>query len=313
LPDGTAVVELALSSGLPLMARLDPLGATTRGLGEVIAAALSAGAGALIVGLGGSASTDGGAGALRALGLELHSAGGASLPEGGGALGRLAKVELGSLRPPPVGGVRLLSDVTAPLLGPTGAAAVFAPQKGAGPAEIAQLEAGLARWASVVGRTLNMKDGPSYPEDAADLAATPGAGAAGGTGYGFLAAWGAAIESGAAAIATLTGLVAAAASADLLITGEGRFDATSTGGKVVGNLLALADAHSTPAAVIAGSLSTTPLTPAGRDVWAASLVDLAGSREAALDDPTRWLYAAGMRAAQALGDGADKAHNDRSS
>jgi glycerate kinase len=298
LPDGTAVVELALSSGLPLMERLDPLRATTRGLGEVIAAALSAGASALVIGLGGSASTDGGAGALRALGLEVRSASGASLPEGGGALGRLATVEFGSLRPPPAGGVRLLSDVTAPLFGPSGAAAVFGPQKGADPAQIAQLEAGLARWASVLGRTLNVKDSPSYPEDAADLTSIPGAGAAGGTGYGFLAAWGAAIESGAAAIASLTGLAAAVASADLLITGEGRFDATSTAGKVVGNALALADAHGTRAAVIAGSLSTTPLTPEGRDVWATSLVELAGSHEAALDDPTRWLYAAGLRAAQ---------------
>jgi glycerate kinase len=178
LPDGTAVVELALSSGLPLMERLDPLGATTRGLGEVIAAALDAGARALLIGLGGSASTDGGAGALRALGLEVRDADGVALPDGGGALARLADVDRSGLRLPPVGGVRLLSDVTAPLLGPSGAAAVFGPQKGAGPADIAQLETALARWASLLG---------------ADLAAIPGAGAAGGTAYGFLAAWGAAI------------------------------------------------------------------------------------------------------------------------
>jgi glycerate kinase len=285
LPDGTAVVELALSSGLPLMERLDPLGATTRGLGEVIAAALDAGARALLIGLGGSASIDGGAGALRALGLEVRDADGVALPDGGGALARLADVDRSGLRLPPVGGVRLLSDVTAPLLGPSGAAAVFGPQKGAGPADIAQLETALARWASLLG---------------ADLAAIPGAGAAGGTAYGFLAAWGAAIESGATAIAALTGLAAAAASADLVITGEGRFDATSTGGKVVGNVLELADARGIPAAVIAGSLATAPVTPAGRDVWSLGLVELAGTLERALDDPTRWLYAAGMRAAEKI-------------
>lgn len=300
LPDGTAVVELALSSGLPLMGRLDPLGATTRGVGEVIAAALDAGAGALLIGLGGSASTDGGAGALRALGLELRDAHGGALPDGGGALTRLAEADRSRLRRPPAGGVRLLSDVTAPLLGPSGAAAVFGPQKGADRAEVDVLDAGLARWASVVGRTLVMTDSPSQPEVRSDLTVVPGAGAAGGTAYGFLAAWGAEIESGAAAIAALTGLAAAVASADLVITGEGRFDATSVGGKVGGNVLHLADASRTRAAVIAGSLEASPVTPAGSEVWAVGLVELAGTLEAALDDPTRWLYAAGMRAAHEL-------------
>jgi len=280
LPDGTAVVELALSSGLPLMTRLDPLGATTRGLGEVIAAALDAGANSLVVGLGGSASTDGGAGALRALGLGLFDESGSALPEGGGALARLARLDVSRLRPAPAGGVRLLSDVTAPLLGPTGAAAVFGPQKGASAAQVVELDAALARWASLL-------EGSTT---------APGAGAAGGTGYGFAAAWGAAIESGATAIAELTGFAAAAASADVIITGEGRFDATSLGGKVVGNALALTTAPHTRRGIIAGSLAGEP--PSG--VWAAGLVDLAGSLEAALDDPSRWLYAAGAAAAHAL-------------
>ena len=129
------------------------------------------------------------------------------------------------------------------------------------------------------------------------MTALPGAGAAGGTGYGFLAAWGAAIEAGSIAIAELTGFVAAAASADVIITGEGRFDATSTGGKVVGHALELAAQPGTRRAIIAGSIASAP--PPG--VWAASLVELAGSLEAALDDPTRWLYAAGASAANALG------------
>jgi glycerate kinase len=282
LPDGTAVVELALSSGLPLMRSLDPLGATTRGLGEVLAAALAADATSLLIGLGGSASTDGGAGALRALGLELLDDDDEPLPEGGAALARLARIDAtGLLRPPP-GGVRLLSDVDAPLLGPAGAAAVFGPQKGADSAQVAELDAALARWAAVLG---------------AEHVDTPGSGAAGGTGYGLLAVWGAAIESGSHAIAELTGLTAAAASADVVITGEGRFDATSLTGKVVGNALQLATTPDARRVLIAGSLAATP--PAG--VWSASLVELAGSLDAALDDPERWLFAAGAAAAQAVG------------
>jgi glycerate kinase len=316
LPDGTAVVELALSSGLPRMEQLDPLGATTRGLGQVIAAALDAGATSLVIGLGGSASTDGGAGALRALGLELLDAEGAPLAEGGGALVRLENVDPTRMRPAPVGGVRLLSDVTAPLLGPTGAAAVFGPQKGATAAQVVELEAALARFATVLGaaRTLVVTDSPSQPECAAEATSTPGSGAAGGTAYGFFAVWGAAIEAGSTAIAQLTGFAAAAASADVVITGEGQFDATSSTGKVVGNALSLVDSandvakananrRSARAAVIAGSLATVPVTPAGGAVWSASLVELAGSLESALNDPARWLSAAGSAAARVLGGG----------
>jgi glycerate kinase len=294
LPDGTAVVELALSSGLPMMGSLDPLGATTRGLGEVIAAALNAGARALVIGLGGSASTDGGAGALRALGLELFDADDTTLPDGGGALGRLARVDASRMRRAPLGGVRLLSDVTAPLLGPSGAAAVFGPQKGATPEQVLELDAALARWATHLENVPVVKDSPWNLERAAT---TPGSGAAGGTGYGFLAVWGAAIESGSASIAELTGLVAAAASADVLITGEGRFDTTSLTGKVTGNALSLPTQPDARRALIAGSLAM----PAPAGVWATSLVELSGSREDALGDPERWLFAAGMAAARELG------------
>jgi glycerate kinase len=311
LADGTAVVELAMTSGLPLMARPDPLDATTRGLGEVIAAALDAGASALVIGLGGSASTDGGAGALRAVGIELLDAAGSALPDGGGALIRLDRVDVSRLRPPPPGGVRLLSDVTAPLLGPTGAAAVFGPQKGATAAAVASLDAALTRFADVMARTPKLKDSPSFSERAGPVAITPGSGAAGGTGFGFLMAWGAAIEAGSAAIAELTGLTAAVASADVLLTGEGRFDTTSGTGKVVGHALGLIEgavergrSQNPRVGVIAGSIAAAPVTPAGRPVWTASLVELAGSLEAALDDPARWLYAAGIRAAQALGNDA---------
>jgi glycerate kinase len=283
LPDGTAVVELAQASGLPLMAALDPLGATTRGLGEVIGAALDAGATALVIGLGGSASTDGGAGALSALGLGLLDGDGRPVGAGGGELARIATVDRSLLRDAPAGGVRLLSDVTAPLLGPAGAAAVFGPQKGASPDDVRTLDAALASYAELLG----------------DGAATPGAGAAGGAGFGFLAAWGARIEAGSQAIAALTGFAAEAASADVVITGEGRFDATSSTGKVVGNALALVDTGSARAVVIAGRLDAQPVTPGGRAVLAVSLEELAGSPEAAMADPARWLRDAGAAAARA--------------
>ncbi|MEU6879075.1 glycerate kinase [Streptomyces sp. NPDC046712] len=208
LPDGTAVVELATASGLPLMGpRLAPLTATTRGTGEIIAAALDHGATRLLLGLGGSASTDGGTGLLHVLGLRLFDVAGAPLPDGGGALARAHRIECGGLRPAPPGGVQLLTDVTNPLLGPDGAAAVYGPQKGAGPEETARLEAGLTRLSELLG---------GAPERA-------GAGAAGGTAYGLAATWGAAITPGAAAVADLLRLDEAIASADLVVTGEGRF------------------------------------------------------------------------------------------
>ena len=277
LPDGTAVVELADLSGLPLMSEPDPLGATTRGLGETIAAALDAGAVSLVIGLGGSASTDAGAGALAALGMLLLDSDDRRLGPGGAELTRLARIDSTGLRAAPPGGVRLLSDVTAPLLGPGGAAAVFGPQKGAGADDIRILDAGLTRFAELL--------------DAGTAASVPGAGAAGGTGYGFLAAWGAEIESGARAIGDLTGLTAAAASADLIITGEGRFDATSLSGKVVGGVLELAGPRTL---VIAGGVG--PDAPAGVRTW--SLTELARSADAALADPVRWAREAGAAAAR---------------
>jgi glycerate kinase len=257
LPDGTAVVELAQSAGLALMAVRDPRGATTRGLGEVLAAALDAGARDVVIGLGGSASTDGGAGALDAL---------------------------GDRRPP--GTVTLLTDVTAPLLGPAGAAAVFGPQKGASPGEIEFLEQRMRDWAD------------RFPDVDPD---TPGTGAAGGTAFGFLAAWGARIEPGAAAIADLTGLTTALEAADVLLTGEGRFDATSLTGKVVGHALRAAQAATVArVVVIAGRIAVdVPLSPSGSTA-SLSLSDLAGSPEAALADPARWLRRAGAEAATKL-------------
>jgi len=273
LPGGAAAVELARASGLPLLAAPDPLGAQTTGLGEIIGHALDAGARQVTVALGGSAATDGGTGALAALGARFLDASGRPLPAGGGALRDLAAVDLAGLRRPPPGGVSCLSDVRAPLLGPSGAAAVFGPQKGAGPAEVERLDAGLARLAGLLG---------GEPGAA-------GAGAAGGTGYGLAAAWQAVIVPGAPRLCQLAGLDTALSGAGLVVTGEGRYDQTSADGKVTGTVLAAAAAAGVPAALVAGQLAADP--PPG--AWhALALAALAGGPGPALSDPARWLRAA---------------------
>jgi glycerate 2-kinase len=280
LPNGVAVVELAESSGLPLMPSLDALGATTRGLGEVLVEALATQPRSIIIALGGSASTDGGSGALRALGMRMLEDGGRSLTDGGGGLMRLSTIDTSALRKPPPEGVTLLCDVTTPLLGPSGAATIFGPQKGADEDDIVLLERGLARYARLLG---------------GDPAAV-GAGAAGGTGFGFISAWGATTVSGADYLAALTGFDDAISTADLLITGEGRFDSQSLIGKVTGQLLARAAVHSVPTAVVAGRKGD--VTPPG---WSVTLESLAGSLSAAITDPAEWLYRAGAQAAREIG------------
>jgi len=287
LPGGTAVTELARASGLPLLARPDPMGAQTTGLGEVLGRALDAGAGRILVGLGGSAATDGGTGALAALGARFLGAAGAPLPPGGGALAALARADLSQLRPPPAGGVTCLTDVTAPLLGPRGAAAVFGPQKGADGTQIARLEAGLARLAELLG---------------GDPAA-PGAGAAGGTGYGLAAAWGAILVPGALELGRLARLDRALAGADLVITGEGRFDDTSLTGKVCGTVIAAARSAGVPVALVAGQVSSglpgEGPAPDGvpAPVTVVTLAALAGGTAAALASPRRWLRQAARQLA----------------
>lgn len=283
LPGGTAVVELAQMSGLPLMGELDALGASTYGLGQVIAAALDAGMTQVTIGLGGSASTDGGAGALAALGL--RSADGRELPRGGGGLAGVTSIDRSRLRLPPARDVVVLTDVSAPLLGPLGAAAVFGPQKGATDEQVAALDAALDAFARALGGDATL----------------PGTGAAGGAGFGFVSGWGATIQPGAAYIAELSGLPAAVAAADVVLTGEGRFDATSSTGKLVGEVIQLAGPHDTRVGIIAGQITATPLDSRGTELWSVALTDLAGSVEAAISDPARWLREAGAAAARALG------------
>lgn len=275
----TGVVELAATSGITLLDELAPLDAHTRGFGEAIAAALDHGVRRLLLALGGSASTDGGAGALTALGAQLLDGLGRPTPPGGGGLAQLAEVRLDGLRRPPADGARLLVDVSNPLLGPAGAATVFGPQKGASADDVARLEAGLARLAELL--------------PGADPA-TPGAGAAGGTGFGLLA-WGAGIAPGARTVAETIGLPAALDGASLVITGEGRFDGQSAAGKAPSEVLRLAAGAGVPAALVAGRVAADP--SAAGFAMSASLADLAGAAAAAVAEPLRWLERAGAELA----------------
>ncbi|MET0297194.1 MAG: glycerate kinase [Microbacterium sp.] len=281
-PAGTAVVELASTSGIELLGdRRLPLDAHTRGFGQAIAAALDHGVSRLVLGIGSSASTDGGTGLLTALGARLTDAAGSPIAPGAAGLADLAAVDLSSVRPLPDGGAVVLSDVTNPLLGTTGAAAVFGPQKGLDEAGIVLVDAGLARLAALT---------PADP-------ATPGAGAAGGTGFALLA-WGARLVPGSAEVAQLVHLSEAVGAASVVITGEGSFDGQSAAGKVPSHVADLAAASGAEAALVAGRITGDADTAAF--AASVSLTDIAGSSAAALAEPARWLRAAGERLARAL-------------
>ncbi|WP_349903703.1 glycerate kinase [Parafrigoribacterium humi] len=288
IPGGTAVVELAGTSGIELLGstRLRPMDADSLGLGQAIAAALAHGVSRLVVGIGSSASTDGGMGLLSALGARFMDGAGVPVARGGRGLGSLETVDLSDLTPVPSEGVVVLADVTNPLLGSRGAAAVFGPQKGASPEEVATLESGLARLAGLVG---------SDPM-------TAGAGAAGGTGYALLA-WGAQLVPGSATIAELVGvhtaIEAATAEATLIVTGEGSFDGQSAGGKVPHHVAGLAARAGIPIALVAGRVA--PDADTSTFVSVLSLTTLAGSAAAAIASPERWLTVAGAQLARRFG------------
>lgn len=219
----TAIVELADICGLSRLpdASLHPLDSSTRGLGESVRAAVAAGCRTVVLGLGGSASSDGGAGMLTALGATLTDSLGRSLPDGGAALAQAAHLELtelrGSLR-----GVELIvaGDVDNPLVGPTGAAAVFAPQKGATPAQVEQLGLSLERWADIVATATGR-----------DVRHDPGTGVAGGTAFAAMAVLGAARRPGAHVVLDLLDFRAVVKDADLVIVGEGCLDQQTLRGK----------------------------------------------------------------------------------
>ena len=242
----TAIIEMAEASGLQLLPpdQRDACRTTTFGTGELIRAALETGARRIILAIGGSATNDGGAGAMQALGVQMFDADDQPLPPGGLALAQLARISLDSLDPR-VGEVRfeIAADVNNPLCGPHGASAIFGPQKGASPQQVQQLDAALGHFADHCARVL--------PTDVRD---EPGSGAAGGLGFAAKAFLGAQFRAGVEVVAELVGLDEAIRGADLVITGEGRFDAQTLRGKTPFGVARIARQHGVPVIVIAGTL-----------------------------------------------------------
>jgi glycerate kinase len=273
-----AVVELATAAGLGL-APPDPMRATTRGVGELIAAVLDRGVRRVVLGIGGSATTDGGAGMLQALGVRLLDDAGADVPPGGGGLARLDRVDATGLDPR-LAAVELLvaSDVDNPLTGPSGAAPVFGPQKGASPEQVAQLDAALTRYADVLRRDLGVA-----------VADVPGAGGAGGTAAAALAV-GARLTSGAALVCDLVGLSEVLAGADLVITGEGALDAQTLRGKAPSEVARRAAAAGVPCLAVAGVVRLAPAEWAGAGFAAAhALTDVEPDVARCLAEPAEIL------------------------
>jgi len=244
------VVEMARASGLELVvpARRDPLVATSRGTGELMLAALDAGARRLLVTVGGSATNDAGAGLAQALGVRLLDDRGKELPPGGAALARLKRVDASDVAPAIRGvPVDVAVDVDNPLVGPTGASAVYGPQKGASPIDVETLDAALRRFAGVVGRDTGV-----------DVATFPGGGAAGGLPAGLAAFFGATLRSGLELVMEATDLGARMRKADVAVTGEGTFDEQSLRGKVPGGVIAAAHAAEVPRVLILCGAAAAP-------------------------------------------------------
>ncbi|MGB6896161.1 MAG: glycerate kinase [Dehalococcoidia bacterium] len=247
LPDGTAVIEMAAASGLSLLtaAERDPRRASTYGTGQLIRAALDTGCQRIIVGVGGSATNDGGAGAAQALGARLLDAQNKELPPGGAALARLARIDASSLDQRLADcQVLVATDVTNPLCGAEGASMVYGPQKGADPELARQLDAALAHYARVLQRNLGV-----------DVAERPGAGAAGGLAAGLVAFAGAEIRSGFELVAEAVGLRERLREADLALTGEGRLDLQTGYGKTTAGVAGLAREAGVPVIALVGGLA----------------------------------------------------------
>jgi glycerate kinase len=285
-----AVIEMAEVCGLARLpgGRLAPATATSRGVGDVVAEALDAGCTEILIGVGGSASTDGGAGMVRALGARVLGPAGDELDEGGAALGRVTRLDLSGLDPRlKQASISLASDVDNPLTGPTGAAAVYGPQKGADADLVARLDLALSAWAAVVAAATGR-----------DLRETPGAGAAGGIGLAAMAVLGARLRPGAAVVQQLTGLEEALVGVDLVITGEGSLDAQTLNGKAPAGVAAAAQRAGAPVVAVAGQCLLDAAALKGAGIRAAySLVDEASSPEEPFDAPGPLLERLGARIA----------------
>jgi len=289
----TAVVEMAAASGLALVApeRRNPLVTTTRGTGELIKAALDAGVCHLIIGIGGSATNDGGAGMLQALGVKLQDHAGREIGFGGGRLADLERIDISGLDP------RLEScrieaacDVNNPLTGPNGASAVFGPQKGATPEMVAQLDANLSRYAGLISRDLGLR-----------VDQVPGAGAAGGMGAALLAFFGTQLRSGIEIVMEAVGLEAYVRDADLVITGEGRIDSQTINGKTPIGVARLAKRYGKPVIGIAGCLASDAGVVHGHGIDAVfSVLSRVGTLEEALTQAAANVRAASRNIAATL-------------
>ncbi|KSU87426.1 MULTISPECIES: glycerate kinase [Priestia] len=242
----TAVIEMAAASGLHLVppAKRNPLMTTTKGTGELISAALDYGVNHIIIGIGGSATNDGGAGMAKALGAQLLDAEGNEILDGGGALGNLAFINLSTLdsRLQHVK-IEVACDVDNPLTGERGASAIFGPQKGATPEMVALLDRNLRHYAAVLERDLGQK-----------IDDVPGAGAAGGLGAGLLAFLQAELKRGVDIVIEATNLLEAVRDADVVITGEGKIDGQTIYGKTPIGVAKTAKKHGIPVIGIAGNI-----------------------------------------------------------
>jgi len=245
LDDGTAVVEMAAAAGLPLVeGRLRPEATTTVGVGELIVAAAHAGARRIIVGLGGSATTDMGVGAAVASGARFFDSAGHEFLPLSGSLDQIENVDLSGMDPQVRDcEIQVMCDIDNPLYGPRGAAAVFGPQKGADPAMVARLDQGLKHANMVVERDLGVR-----------VAELPGSGAAGGMGAGMVAFFGARLCRGVDVVLDAVGVDEALRDADLVFTGEGCLDSQSLAGKVVVGVARRARTHSVPVIAVVGDL-----------------------------------------------------------
>ncbi len=242
LPGGTAVMEMAAAAGITLVAaeERNPLVATTFGVGEMIADAIRAGCRRFVVGIGGSATNDGGAGMLQALGFGLLDAEGKGIPRGGAGLEKLDRIETANVLPElKECSFQIACDVTNPLCGERGASAVFGPQKGATPEMVARLDAALAHFAAVAGGD----------------AAFPGTGAAGGLGFAFHAFLGGKLQRGVEIVLAETRLEDFVRSADVVVTGEGRLDAQTAMGKAPIGVAKLAKRYGKPVMAFSGCVA----------------------------------------------------------
>lgn len=268
LPDGTAVVECAAAAGLhQTEGRPDPEAATTYGVGQLLAHALDHGAKRLILGLGGSCTNDGGCGAAAALGVRFYDRQGRGFVPTGGTLADIETIDLSGRHPGLRPGVlTVMCDIDNPLYGETGAAYIFAPQKGANDACVQRLDAGLRHFAAVLHAQLG-----------AEVDTLPGGGAAGGFGAGCAALLCGALRSGITTVLDTVDFDRRAVGCDLVVTGEGSFDAQSLGGKAISGVAGRCQKLRVPAAVLAGRVALTPEQWAPLDLRAVRSINPTGA------------------------------------